>query len=105
MKVGRLKRIIENCNDNCEIVIFVTSEGVSGKKKTQYRPFRNIRANIFNKGSLEEELHFDISVNTEYKSIHFPNNLSEEAVALLKERRTMLLEDLEDIEKELGGFK
>ena len=104
MKVGELKEIIRDCNDDCKIIIFVTSEGESDNNLL-YRPFRNIEANIINKDSSLEELHFDVNINTEYKSSHFPNNLTEEAVKLLRKRRNRLLEYLKEIEDELGEFK
>jgi len=59
---------------------------------------------LMNKDSFKEELHLDISIHKEYKSIHFPNNLTEEKVIKLNDKRKILLEELDEIEKTLGGF-
>lgn len=93
-----LKKELMDCKDSSEVIIFVTTEdGV-------YRPFRNIEVGVYNKDSFDESVHFDISVNMEYKNIHFPQNLSKEEVEDLKEKRKMLLEDLDEIEEKLGEF-
>lgn len=99
MKVGALKKELEKCNVKSDVIIFVTSEG--GK----YRPFKNINVSIMNKDSSQEQFHLDVGVNTEYKNAHFPNNLTEEEVLFLKEKRKMLLEELEELEEELGEYQ
>ena len=98
MKVGALQKILKECNKSADIIIFAMTED------EKYRPFHNISASILNKGSGLEELHLDVSVYTEYRSIHFPNNPTKYAVEELMERKKMLLEELEEIEQELGAF-
>lgn len=99
MKVSALKKELEKCNVKSDVIIFVTSEG--GK----YRPFKNIHSSIMNKGSSQEQFHIDVSINTEYRNVHFPNNLTEEEVSFLREKQKMLLEELEEIEGELGEYQ
>ena len=98
MRVGRLVNILKDCKSDSKVVIFVTTEN------GMYRPFRNIEPMVCNKNSSMEELHLDVSIHREYKSVHFPNNLSKEEVLDLKEKRKMLLEELEDIEKQIGDY-
>lgn len=98
MKVGMLLNKLKDCKPDSEVIIFATTEnGV-------YRPFKNIEANIYNKDSGMEEIHLDISINREYKNVHFPNNLSKEEVSELKEKRKMLIDELNDIEKQIGDY-
>ena len=98
MKVGRLLNILKNCKNDAEVVIFVETEnGI-------YRPFKNIEPILCNKNSSMEELHLDVSIHREYRSIHFPNNLTKEEVSDLKEKRKMLIEELDDIEKQAGDY-
>ena len=104
MKVGALKKELEKCNAESEVIIFVTSEG-EDDITTKYRPFKNINVSIMNKDSSQEQFHLDVGVNTEYKNAHFPNNLTEEEVLFLKEKRKMLLEELEEVEEELGEYQ
>jgi len=99
MNVKKLKKELEQCDGESEIIIFVKSEN------NVYRPFKNIEMNIFNKDSFNESIHLDVSIYKEYKNIHFPNNLKKEDVELLVEKRDMLLEELKEIEEELGEFK
>lgn len=97
MNVKRLLKELRKCHDDTEIIIFAeTEEG--------YRPFKNISVMLMNKDSFKEELHLDISIHKECKSIHFPNNLTEEKVIKLNDKRKILLEELDEIEKTLGGF-
>jgi hypothetical protein len=98
MLCGNLKKILSDCNDSSEIIVFVKTED------GQYRPFKNITIETFNKGSTMEQIHFDVSVHKEFKSIHFPKNLDKETVDDLKEKRDMLLEELKEIENELGEY-
>lgn len=99
MLCGKLKKILANCKNSSEVIVFVETED------KKYRPFRNVEVEIFNPNSDSESLHFDVNVNKEYRSIHFPNNLTKDEVHDLKERRQMLIEELNEIDKELGAFK
>ena len=98
MKVRELNKYLKECNQDSEIIIFVETEN------NNYRPFYNISPRIYDKDSFNEKLHLDISVNTEYKSMHFPNNPSKEEVEDLIERKMMVLEELDEINNELKGF-
>ena len=95
MLVKELKKYLNECNDDSQIVIFALTED------NKYRPFRNITCNIYNKSAFNEELHLDINIFSEYKSIHFPNNPSEETVMFLNDKKQILLEELEDLEEEI----
>ena len=99
MKCGHLKQFLTKCNDSSDIIIFVSLED------GRYIPFKNITASIFNKNAFNEELHLDIGMLTEYHSCHFPDNPTREEIEDLKEKREMLLEELTEIEEELGEFK
>lgn len=100
MKCGDLKQLLSNCKDESDIVIFVNFE-----EDGKYSPFKNIKGTIFNKGSFNEELHLDIGMLTEYQNVHFPNNPTKEEIEDLLEKREMMLEELMEIENELGAFK
>lgn len=104
MKVGALKKELEKCKDGCEVIVFVTSEGKT-YNTTQYRPFKNIYTSIMNEGSSNEQFHIEVGINTEYKNIHFPDNLTQEEVSFLKDKRKMILEELEEIEILLRDFR
>lgn len=96
MIVKELIKILKDCKEDTEVVVFVNDE-------IGYRPFKNITVEVFNKGSSLECVHLDVDVFKEFRSVHFPNNLSQEEYECLIEKRNMLLEELEDIESELNG--
>ena len=98
MRVGWLKKKLEDMNNKAEVLVFVKMPN------GDYVPFKNIKFSNINGNSKYGSVHFDVSVDTEFKSIHFPDNLSEDEVGDLFEQRTMLLEELEEIEEMLGGF-
>ena len=98
MKVGALQNILNDCKKDSEIIIFAETEN------KQYRPFKNINIEVYDKNSYKETVHLDISIYREYHNLHFPNNHSYEEIEDLKEQREMLLEQLDEVNKELEGF-
>lgn len=92
MIVKDLKSVLDKCNDDGQVIIFALTED------DNYRPFKNISAEIYDEGSFHEELHLDISIYKEFKSIHFKDNLTEEEVLDLLDKRDMLLEELEELD-------
>lgn len=99
MRVGALKNILNECRDDASIIIFAETED------KKYRPFKNITYKIRDKDTISERLQFDISIHTEYRSVHFPKNPSENEIMDLKEKKKMLLEELDEINEQLKGFK
>ena len=98
MKVGQLKKILKECRDDANILIFVETEN-----KT-YRPFTNITYTIRDKDTSNERLQFDISIHREYRNVHFPQNPTEDEINDLRERKKMIMEELEEIKQEMRGF-
>ena len=96
MLVKDLKKYLKECNDDSKVIIFALTED------NKYRPFRNITCTIKDKNSFNEELHLDISILKEFKSIHFPNNPCEDDFDFLIDKQQILLEELEDINGELN---
>ena len=99
MNCGDLKEIIKNCKDTSDVIIFVSF------KNGDYKPFSNIDCAIFNSCAFNEELHLNIGELTEYHSSHFLDNPTKEFIEDLKEKRCMLIEELNEIEDLLGAFK
>ena len=95
MIVNDLVKLLSDCKKDTKVVVFV-------KDEIGYRPFKNITVEVFNKGSSLESMHLDVDVVKEFRSVHFPNNLSQEEYECLIDKRNMLLEELEDIESELN---
>lgn len=98
MKVGELQDILKDCSRDGEILIFAETEG------DLYRPFHNIKCEVYNKGAYNESVHLDVSINKEYHNIHFPDNPTLEDIEDLREQKQMLLEELEEVNKKLEGF-
>ena len=98
MNVGFLKNFLSGLDDGSDVVVFVMSEN------RVYRPFRNVELSVLNEGSCLEEVHLDVSVFKEFRNVHFRDNLSEDEVDDLLDRRRMLVEELEDVDELLGDF-
>ena len=91
MKIGEFKSKIECVNDSSELIVFVRDE-------EDYRPFRNIDLELVNTGSSLERVHLIVNVFKEFKSVHFPNNLTSDEYYDLMDRYNILLEELDDME-------
>ena len=98
MNIGELKDWLSMCDDGSDVVIFALTEN------DNYRPFRNILASISDKGSFNEELHLDISIHREFKNVHFKDNLTEEEVEDLLDKRVMLMEELDELDGLLQDY-
>ena len=93
------KEILPEIDDYTNILIFVEDEN-------GYRPFENIEVNYTGSMNIDSsnQLHLDVSVHKEFRNIYFPNNLTEEEVEDLVERKIMLNEELEEINHLLGKY-
>ena len=89
-----------NVPKDAEIYIYL-------KDENGYRPFTEIDLNYYGQtcNGYMNELNLDINTNKEFKSPHFPNNLEKEVVEDLLDKKTMLLEELDELNEELGEYK
>ena len=100
MQFNDFKKVFMNCNDDTNVIVFV-------KDELGYRPFENIKVKYYGKtcSGYLNELHIDVSIEKEYKNIHFPNNPEKEDIESLLEERKAIVERLVELNEELGAFK
>ena len=100
MKFKDIKKTLADCNDDTDIIIYV-------KDEFGYRPFENIHAKYYGKicSGYLNELSINVSIETEYKNIHFPNNPTKEEIEELWDKKRMLIEEMKDVDEYLGVFK
>lgn len=89
-----------NVPKDAELIVYVTDE-------EGYRPFTNVDLKYYGEtcaGITVNELDLSVNINKEFKSAHFPNNKSKEAVFdLLSEYNSVCERELE-LKEELGAY-
>lgn len=99
MKFSDFKLETFPCKDDTNVIVFV-------KDEFGYRPFENIHVKYYGEtcsGTINE-LHIDVNIDREYKSVHFPNNPEEDYIKGLLKRKNHLLKELKEVEEDLGAF-